>query len=113
MSGMYPRSANDLLGVTVARDKEYWERVAKRAEELESDGCTSVPDFYLPCCQEHDIAWRTGATVDGEPQSTPQANTRFRHCIQEHSRLGVCSPMAWWRYWGVCIGALFIAHKGK
>jgi hypothetical protein len=79
----------------------YWERVRERANDLESDGCSGVPDFHLDCCLEHDIAYRTGATVDGAPMTRAAADARLRRCIQSRSAAGVLSPMSWWRWLAV------------
>jgi hypothetical protein len=80
---------------------DYWARVRRRAKELKSDGCSGVPDFHLDCCLEHDIAYRTGHTVDGEPLTRAEADARLRRCIQKDSSLGVLDPMSWWRWAGV------------
>lgn len=80
------------------RDDEYWVTVRSRARELESDGCTGVPDFYLEACLEHDIHWRTGHTLRGGRLTTRQANLRFRLVMQDRSPLGFLSPMSWWRW---------------
>ena len=79
----------------------YWERVRTRADELGSDGCTKATNAFRDCCLEHDIAYRTGHTIDGEPQNKQQADLRFRACMQRHSTFGWFSPMAWWRYLAV------------
>lgn len=83
--------------------KHYWREVRLKARELGSDGCTGVPDFYLDCCLEHDIHWRTGRTLSGKRISPADANRRFKRCIQARSKLGKYSPMAQWRYLGVTI----------
>lgn len=80
---------------------EYWQRVRARALELGTDGCTGVADVYVDCCYEHDIACRTGADVNGQPATWAGAAWRLRRCIQERSRLGVLSPLSWWRWAGV------------
>lgn len=79
----------------------HWERVRQRAAELNSDGCTWVADFFLDCCLEHDIAYRTGCDVDGNPTTRAETDARFRRCIQSRSKLGRFSPMSWWRWAGV------------
>lgn len=84
--------------------EEYWQRVKERAAELLSDGCSGVPDFHVICCLEHDIAYRTGQTVDGESLTRAEADARFRRCIQSRSLLGFFSPMSWWRWLGVRVG---------
>ena len=85
------------------KDDIYWARVRTKAKELNSDGCTGVIDFYLDCCLEHDIAYRTGATVDGKARTHRQADEDFRHCVQSRSYFGTFSPMAWWRWAGLRI----------
>lgn len=76
----------------------YWEAVRAKAAELGSDGCSHVADIYVESCYEHDIAYRTHANLDGSPITKDQADTRFRHRIQEMSALGSWSPLAWWRW---------------
>ena len=77
---------------------DYWDRVRNRAAELGTDGCSFALGAFTDCCAEHDIAYRQGTTVDGEPQTKAQADQRFLACMQSHSRFGWWSPMAWWRY---------------
>lgn len=84
----------------------YWERVRERARELGSDGCSKVPDINLDCCYEHDIHWRTGMTLDGEPISVQDANNRFWRCNTERSVFGKGSPLAAWRWLGVSLRGL-------
>lgn len=79
----------------------YWERVAVAAGLLASDGCTGVTQAYQACCHEHDIAYRTGRTVEGAPVTRAEADAMFRRCMQARSVLGAASPMAWWRWAGV------------
>ena len=85
---------------------EYWDRIRQRAEELHSDGCTGVPEFYHDCCLEHDIHCRTGETLDGTPITRKEADAQFRRCIQNRSMFGCFSPLSWWRWVGVRIGAM-------
>ena len=86
----------------MANDREeYWQRVRERAAELGSDGCSGVPDFYLDCCLEHDIHYRTGYRLDGTRLTREDADTQLRQCIQARSTFGRLSPMAWWRWAGV------------
>jgi len=89
------------------RASGYWTVVRRRAQELKSDGCTLVLDFYLDACLEHDVHWRTGKTLTGVPISTRQANLRFRYVIQNRSPFGLMSPMSWVRWAGVSIGGIF------
>lgn len=76
----------------------YWDRVREKADELGSDGCTGGSAVFRDCCMLHDIHWRTGRTIDGEPISPREANKRFRSCMQSRSRFGWWSPVAWWRW---------------
>lgn len=84
-------------------DKNYWVKVYEVAKELNSDGCTGVRDYYINCCYDHDIAYRTGKTIYGKPISKREADKRFRQCIQSRSKLGVFSPMSWWRWAAVSL----------
>jgi hypothetical protein len=94
-------------------NKSYWAAVRRRAAELGSDGCTKSPDFDLDPCLEHDVHWRTGRTIFGDPITECEANNRFRQMLRAGSRfrrwLGF-SPLAG-AYWvGVTFGALFHKH---
>lgn len=79
----------------------YWLRIRQWAADLESDGCTGVPDFFSDACKEHDCHYRTHHWLDGTPISRPETDERFRRVIQSRSVFGVISPMAWWRWAGV------------
>lgn len=85
----------------------YWGYVHEWATKINSDGCTVVVDWYLPCCEEHDVHYyfaRTINEVSGElngPITFDDANTRLRQCIQHRSKLGVFNPISWIRWWGV------------
>jgi hypothetical protein len=76
-------------------------KIRQRAEELHSDGCTGVTQFYIICCWEHDIYYRTGQDLDEKPLTRTEADRRFRACIQKRSKFGKLSPMALWRWAGV------------
>lgn len=82
-------------------NESYWEAVRIRAQELGGDGCTGVPDFYRPCCDEHDIHYRTHRRLDGTPITKEQADYALRACIRSRSVFGRFSPMAWWRWFGL------------
>ena len=77
---------------------DYWRQVRKFAADLESDGCSGVPDFYLECCLEHDIHYRTHQRLDGTPITKDEADAMLRSCIQRRSLAGALSPMATWRW---------------
>lgn len=81
-----------------ATNPDYWERVRNEAGRLGSDGCSMALGTYVDCCYEHDIAYRTGATVDGVCLTKEEADARFRSCIQSHSIFGWYSPVAWVRF---------------
>lgn len=83
------------------KNRDYWQRVRARAAALGSDGCTKVPDLYVDCCYEHDVHVRTGLTLHGQAMTKADADARFRQCLQQHSPLGVLSPLSWWRWAGV------------
>jgi len=85
----------------VKKDKEYWKQVGHKAIDLESDGCTGVPDFYINCCWEHDIHYRTHERLDGSSITRAEADSELRKCIQSKSKLGIFNPMSWWRWAGV------------
>jgi hypothetical protein len=80
------------------RASGYWERVRDKAGEIGSDGCTGAGAVFRDCCFEHDIHYRTGRTLDGQPITKAQADDRFRACMQARSVLGWWSPMAWIRW---------------
>lgn len=104
------------------RNSLYWGSVRDEARRIGSDGCTCVADIVVDACFEHDIHWRTGATIYNVAITTRQANRRFRKVIaarfQEHDHClvrAVATPIgyaiAWGRWAGVSIGAHFISHK--
>jgi hypothetical protein len=89
------------LAIIPPENDPYWSRVRQKAAELDADGCTGVPDFFLDACLEHDIHYRTHAWLDGTPIFKSEADERFRHVMQSRSFAGVLSPMSWWRWVGV------------
>lgn len=100
----------------------YWGAVRDEAKRIGSDGCTCVADIVVDACFEHDIHWRTGATIYNVAITTAQANRRFRKVIEarfgESCNRGVrilAKPLgytiAWGRWVGVSVGAHFIKHK--
>lgn len=84
----------------------YWGYIHERARLIKSDGCTDVPDFYLACCEEHDIHYyyaRRINPVTGEldvPITFDEANSRLRVCIQTRSVFRWFNPWSWSRYFG-------------
>lgn len=92
----------------------YWNWIATESIAINSDGCSAVPDFYLKCCQQHDLsyyyarcprsAYRAHITgsmnswADAKTLTQSAADINFRRCIQQNSKLGRFSPMSWWRW---------------
>jgi hypothetical protein len=64
-----------------------------------SDGCSGVPDFYHDVCVIHDLAYRFQVDPWGNHLDQAQADANLRLGIQARSRLGIWSPMSWWRWW--------------
>lgn len=95
-----------------AEDDPYWQRIRDWAADLDSDGCTGVPDFHLDACLEHDCHYRTHHWLDGTPIFKSEADARLRQVIQSRSFLGILSPMAWWRWGAVALMGKW-AWEGK
>ena len=68
---------------------------------IRSDGCTKVPDYFLPECIKHDFYYRTHIGFDGKVLTRAEADRRFRLGIQKRSQFGVLSPVSWVRWAGV------------
>lgn len=96
-----------MKNVQARAGKRYWERIADKAAELGTDGCTGATGAFRDCCLEHDIHWRTGKTLDGTPISKQEANNRFRSCMQSRSIFGYYSPVAWYRWCAVSLRSCF------
>lgn len=106
----------------------YKDWVVNEALNIKSDKCTFALDIHAWCCYEHDLGCSYGKDprnafthyLAGEvglgpvgdswthaiPLSRSAADARFRRCLQKHSKLGKFSPMSWWRWVGVRIGAV-------
>jgi hypothetical protein len=82
-------------------DRAYRRRVVRWAKAMGSDGCSGVSDCYVIACYDHDIAYRSGHDLFGQPLTRAQADARLRWGIQNESPLGRLSPMSWWRWAGV------------
>ena len=79
----------------------YWEKVKQHARALKGDGCTSSPDlFYARCCDEHDIHYRTGRTLEGKFISRADADKRLFQCMKEAGKTPVVGrflvPCVYW-----------------
>lgn len=95
------------------KDDAYWVAVYARARQLKSDGCSGVPDLYVECCWEHDLAYRTGHTLTCEPITRVEADAEFRRCIQARSRLRRFSPVSWVRWVGVRVFGRWAGYGGQ
>lgn len=91
----------------------YWARVRTAAADLGSDGCTCSPDIHVDACYEHDVHWRTGATIYGAPITTQQANRRLWKVMCDRSPLKGESFIARVYWLGVTIGAHFVQHHSR
>jgi hypothetical protein len=95
----------------ICKDAMYMAWVREEAREINSDGCSVVPDFFLDCCRIHDLAYyyakdpRSAYEIGdwglADPIDQKGADALLKCCIQSKSRLGKWSPMAWWRYWAL------------
>lgn len=86
--------------------KEYRALIRARAKELGSDGCSGPAlEIYQDACYEHDIHYRTGKTLAGQPITRAEADRLLRLRIQTMSKLGLLSPVSWWRWAAVRIFA--------
>lgn len=99
---------NSWIDTVPPPSSSYWVRVRIEAARLQSDGCSFVRDYYLDACLEHDIHWRTGRTIDGDPITAQQANRRLRKVIQARSKAGRFSPLSWVRWTGTTISKYFL-----
>jgi len=74
--------------------RQYWQRVKEYAKDLRGDGCTASPDFfYRKCCDEHDIAYRTGKTVDGAWISRKEADYQMFKCMQQTGKTPILGTL--------------------
>lgn len=88
-------------------------RYQQAAAVLKGDGCTSAPDFfYRPCCDEHDVYYRTGRDVDGEPVTRAEADKRLRQCMAKAGKTIIGRRVMPWLYWGA-VRVFGGAHYGK
>ena len=84
-----------------AWDKPYWGDVHVIANALSADGCTGVVDYLYWTCLEHDIHYRLHKMLNGREIVKRDADYIFRVRIQQGSGMGVFSPIAWIRWFGV------------
>lgn len=101
---------------------DYWAFVKSEAALVGTDGCSAVSGLKIECCYEHDLAYRykkdprdafrlyragrfAACWLLAQRITRAEADMRLRQCLMNHSKLGRYSPMAWWRWLGVRIGA--------
>lgn len=79
----------------------HWERTKQLAAALKGDGCSSAPDlFYRECCDEHDVHYRTGKTIDDQPITRAEADRQLRLCMMEHGQTPIVGRwLLPWVYW--------------
>jgi len=103
------------------QNPNYLTWIHAQAAEINADGCTGVTGFKLECCEQHDVEGYYGKDAhdayrlhksgsawpwsEAKPITFEQWNAKFRRCLQARSKLGRYSPMAWWRWIGVRVGA--------
>lgn len=99
----------------------FWPWVESEAGLIEADGCSKVSGAFRKCCLRHDLEyfWGKDASdayrlyIAGEPEywfnakavTKGTADANFRRCMQSQSRFGFFSPVAFYRWLGVKLGA--------
>jgi hypothetical protein len=100
----------------------YWNFIKSEAALMDTDGCSAVTGARVECCFEHDLGYRrardprdayrhfrNGRLADPWDAALPiersEVDRRFRQCLMNRSTLGRWSPMAWWLWAGVRVGA--------
>lgn len=78
-----------------------WDKVKSMAAALKGDGCTASPDLaYTRCCDEHDIHYRTGKTINGKPITRAQSDAQLRECMKRAGKTPVVGRwLLPWVYW--------------
>src|SRR3990167_4187008 len=81
--------------------RRYWQKVKQMSQALKGDGCTNSPDlFYTHCCDEHDIHYRTGHTLEGTPISRKDADRRLFTCMKKAGKTPIIGrflvPCIYW-----------------
>ena len=72
------------------------------AAALRGDDCTSAPDLtYRACCDQHDVYYKTGRDLDGNPISRAEADKRLRLCMRRTGKTPLIGRwLLPWVYWG-------------
>lgn len=75
-------------------------RYQELAAALGGDGCSQVPDLYFrPCCDAHDVHYRTGRDADGNPITRREADSRFLKCMRESGKTFIGRHVVSLFYW--------------
>lgn len=84
---------------------DYIKRIELRSTQLNCDGCTKVTEWNRICCLHHDIMYRTGMDIDGNPVTKEIADVLFYECNRIRAWLGLSwyDPFSYARYLGVKI----------
>jgi len=71
------------------------------AAALKGDGCTRSPDlWYRACCDMHDVHYRTGRDLDGQPITRALSDRQLRLCMAQSGKtLFVGRWVLPWLYW--------------
>ncbi len=57
------------------------------ARLVEANGCTNAPDLcFRECCNNHDVEYHTGKTIDGEPIDRAAADLKLMKCMSEKAK---------------------------
>lgn len=78
----------------------YWTRIRDEADRLGTDGCSWGGAMFRLGCLRHDVEYRSGVTIDGDPITKEESDLRLRSFIQSRSWFGWYSPVAW-LYWSL------------
>ena len=92
-------------------DAEYWQAVRDRAASLGSDGCTGVSEWHHECCLLHDVLYRDGRDLDGQPVTRSQADRMYWRCMTDRAKWGKWNPRAAVRFLGVSLFRLLKTCK--
>lgn len=80
--------------------RELKEEIEVIAHGLNADGCTASPDFsWHVCCDEHDIAYKTGCDRLGIPISKWDADQNLYWCMRDNAKTWIGRNILSWIYW--------------
>jgi len=75
-------------------------RYQELAAALGGDGCSKVPDLYFrPCCDAHDVHYRTGRDADGNKLTRKEADRQFLKCMRQHGKTFIGRHVISLGYW--------------